>query len=171
MRNSVMSWNWTRILLGWFEHNYMDANPSKFQGIILGKDVPQSMTLLAQSHDVPLSNHLKVLGVTLDHKLNFDMHIGSICFSASRGINALKRLSRFLDEDSRVSIYKSFVLSNFSYSPITWIYCGKRNSTKLEWLQERALRLVYRDTTSTYEEILKRDILPLSVYRFKCLNS
>ena len=149
LRYCAMSWNWTRILLEWFEHNYMDANPSKFQGIILGKDVPQSMTLLAQSHDVPLSNHLKVLGVTLDHKLNFDLHIGSVCLSASRRINALKRLSRFLDEDSRVLIYKSFVLSNFSYSPITWIYCGKRNKIKLERLQERALRSVYRGTTST----------------------
>ena len=82
--------------------------------------------------------------------------------------------------DSRVLIYKSFVLSNFSYSPITWIFCGKGNSTKLEKLQERALRFVYRDTTSTYEEILKRgDFLPLSIYRlkflaievYKCINN
>ena len=115
----------TNTAIGWFEHNYMDANPSKFQGIILGKDVPQSMTLSAQGHDIPLSNHLKVLGVTLDQKLNFDMHIDSICLSASRQINALKRLSRFLDQDSRVLIYKSFVLSNFSYSPITWIFLWK----------------------------------------------
>ena len=102
---------------------------------------------------------MKIFGivfVTLDQKLNFDMHIDSICLSASRQISALKRLSRFLDQDSRVLIYKSFVLSNFSYSPITWIFCGKGNSTKLEKLQERALRFVYRDTTSTYEEILKR---------------
>ena len=148
----------------------MDANPGKFQGIILGKDVLQSMTLSAQGHDIPLSNHLKVLGVTLDQKLNFDMHIDSICLSAARQINALKRLSRFLDQDSRVLIYKSFVLSNFSYSPITWIFGGKGNSTKLEKLQERALRFVYRDTTSTYEEILKRgDFLPLSIYRLKFL--
>ena len=111
---------------GRFEHNYMDANPSKFQGIIQGKDVPQSMTLSAQGHDdIPLSYHLKVLGVTLDHKLNFDMHIDSICLSASRQINALKRLSRFLDQDSHVLIYKSFVLSNNSYSTITWIFLWK----------------------------------------------
>ena len=66
--------------IGWFEHNYMDANPSKFQGIILGKE---SVTLSAQGQYIPLSNHLKVLGVTLDHKQNFDMHIDSICLSAS----------------------------------------------------------------------------------------
>ena len=49
-------------------------------------------------------------------------------------------------------------------------FCGKRNSTKLEKLQERAFRFVYRDTTSTYEEILKRGhFLPLSIYRLKFL--
>ena len=160
----------TNNAISWFEQNYMDANPNKFQGIILGKDVPQSIALTAQDYEIPLSNHLKVLGVTLDDKLKFDIHIDSICLSASRQINALKRLSKFLDESSRVLIYKSFVLSTFSYSPITWIFCGKRNSLKLEKLQERALRFVFSDFTSTYEELLKRgNFLPLWIYRLKFL--
>ena len=125
--------------ISWFEQNYMDANPNKLQGIILGKDVPQSIALTAQDYEIPLSNHLKVLGVTLDDKLKFDIHIDSICLSASRQINALKRLSKFLDESIRVLIYKSFVLSTFSYSPITWIFCGKTNSMKLEKLQRKGI--------------------------------
>ena len=170
----------------------------------------------------------------------FDIHIDSICLSASRQINALKRLSKFLDESSRLLIYKSmmtssngnifrvtglrwiprtkasdadlwcfldlclnkrlrkqswgwwfetlscslwrhcnaFVLSTFSYSPITWIFCANRNNLKLEKLQERALRFVFSDFTSTYEELLKRGhFLPLSIYRlkflevYKCVNN
>ena len=58
-------------------------------------------------------------------------------------------------------------------------FCGKKNSNKLEKLQERALRFVYKDTSSTYEILLKRgNFLPLSIYRlkflamevYKCLN-
>ena len=60
----------------------MDENPNKFQGIILDKDVSQSIALTAQDYEIPLSNHLKVLGVTLDDKLKFDIHIDSICLSA-----------------------------------------------------------------------------------------
>ena len=30
-----------------FEQNYMNVNPNKFQGINLGKDVPQSIALTA----------------------------------------------------------------------------------------------------------------------------
>ena len=57
----------------------------------------------------------------------------------------------FLGAESQV-----VVLSNFSYWPVTTIFCGSRNSIKLEKLQERALRIIYRDTTSTYEGLLKR---------------
>ena len=55
--------------------NYVDANPNKFQGLILCKDVPQSSALTAQDYEVPLSNHLKVLGVTLDDKLKGTAHL------------------------------------------------------------------------------------------------
>ena len=73
----------------------MDAKPNKFQGIILGKDVPQSIALTGQDYKTPLSNPLKVLGVTLDDKLKFNIHIDSICLYASRQMNTLKRLSQF----------------------------------------------------------------------------
>ena len=48
--------------------------------------------------------------------------------------------------------------------------CGKANLNKLEKLQERALRFVFRDITSPYETLLERgNFLPLSVYRIRCL--
>ena len=44
-------------------------------------------------------------------------------------------------------------------------------SIKLEKLQERALRFVFRDTTSSYDSLLKQgNFLPLSVYRMRCLG-
>ena len=118
---------------------------------LCGKDVPQSIALTAQIYEIPLSNHLKVLGVTLDDKLTFDIHIESICLSASRQIHAVKRLSKFLDESSRMLIYKSFVSSAFSYSTITWNFCVIRKSLKLGKRQESALRFVFSDFTSTYD--------------------
>ena len=123
---------------------------------------------------------IKVLGVSLDNKLNFNIHIENICKQASGQINALRRISRDLSDSNRILTYKSFILSNFSYSPVTWIFCGKKNATKLEKLQERALRFVYKDSSSSYDVLLKREnFLPLSIYRikflaiemYKCVNS
>ena len=114
---------------------------------------------------------IKVLGVTLDDKLKFDKHISEMCTKASRQINALKGVSKYLDENCRIMIYKTFISSTFNYCPVSWMFCGKTNLNKLEKLQERALRFVFRDTTSSYENLLTRGyFLPLSQYRIRCLG-
>ena len=94
-----------------------------------------------------------------------------MCTKASRQINALKRVSRYLYENCRIMIYKTVISSTFSYCPVSWMFCGKINLNKLEKPQERVLRFVFRDTTSSYEYLLTRgDFLPLSLYRIRCLG-
>ena len=58
-------------------------------------------------------------------------------------MNALKRISNYLDENCRILIFKSFISTNFSYRPVSWMFCGKTNLNKLEKLQERALQLFF----------------------------
>ena len=137
----------------WFENNYMCANPDKFQSITLNRDGMQSLAISVQDYTIISNPSIKVLGVTLDDKLKFDKHISEMCTKASRQINALKRVSKYLDENCRIMIYKTFISSNFDYCPVSWMFCGKANVDKLEKLQERALRFVFRDTTSSYENL------------------
>ena len=162
--------NDTRAAITWFENNYMDANPDKFQSIILNRGGDVSISLTVQDNVVIPSDHIRVLGITLDDSLKFDLHISDMCKKASRQINALKRISKFLTQDSRKSIYRSFIAANFNYCPISWMFCGKKNTSKLEKLQERALRLVFCDQISSYDDLLKRgNFLSLKAYRIKCL--
>jgi hypothetical protein len=37
---------------------------------------------------------------------------------------------------------------------LAWHFCTEKNSKKLEKVQERALRFVYEDYNSSYEELL-----------------
>ena len=79
-----------------------------------------------------------------------------ICQKAARQINALKRLSKFLNLDSRMAIYRTFITSNFGYCGLVWHACSAKHTHKLEKLQLRALRFVYHDYSSTYDELLER---------------
>ena len=124
--------NDTRAAIAWFENNYMVANPDKFQSIILNRGGDVSISISVQDDVIIPSDHIKVLGITLDDSLKFDLHIADMCKKASRQINALKRVSKFLTQDSRKSIYRSFTAASFNYCPISWIFCGKKNTTKLE---------------------------------------
>ena len=95
------------------------------------------------------------MGIEIDSKLNVDTHVHDIFQKAARHINALKRLSKFLNLDSRMAIFRSFITSNFGYCSLVWHACSANNTQKLEQLQLRALRFVYHDYASTYVELLE----------------
>jgi hypothetical protein len=108
--------------------------------------------------------------VDIDEKLNFTSHINKICRKAGRQINVLRRLATLLDTESKLAIFKAFVVSNFNYCPIVWHFCGKVNATKMERLQERALRFVFDDNTSTYDSLLDRaGVTTLTLSRIKII--
>ena len=142
----------------WFRDNGMQANPSKFQFMIISHSpVDTSKAMLQIDDNIVLKpeSQVKVLGVTLDNKLNFSHHVSVICTKAARQLNALARISRFLSTTSRMIIYNSFINSNFNYCPLVWHFCGKKNGDKIEKIQERALRIIYRNYDSLYPEVLR----------------
>ena len=59
-----------------------------------------------------------ILGITIDDKLNFNLHIDKICLKSANQLNALVRLKRFLGNEERKVLINSFVLSNFNYCPL-----------------------------------------------------
>ena len=90
-----------------FRNNNMQANPSKFQGIVIarGNDVATPVTFNIRDIDIPVNENVKILGIHIDNKLKFDKHISELCKRASRHLNAISRVSKFLDEKCRISLY------------------------------------------------------------------
>ena len=144
-----------KISIKWFTENGMQTNGDKFQFLAISSDDIQSYTISLDDDTVIESvKYVKALGVVIDDKLNFSEHISVVCKKSARQLNALARISKFLDVDSRKIIYQSFVASNFNYCPLVWHFCGKVNNTKLEKIQERALKIIYKDYDSTYSELI-----------------
>ena len=54
---------------------------------------------------------------------------------------------------------KAFVESQFGYYPLVWIFHGNNRTLNntMNNIQKRALRLVYIDYHSTYDQLLARD--------------
>ena len=121
----------------------------------------------------------KLLGVTIDFELKFNSHIANICKKASRQLNVLKRVGKYLNKLSKLTIYHSFILSNFHYCPVTWHFCSEENTKKMEKIQERALKFIYDEYDSSYENLLEksklsslkiRRIRSIAVETFKIVN-
>ena len=104
----------------WFHENQMVDNPEKFQSIILPRNDGVSTPLSVQNNDLCPTNEITVLGVMLDDRLSFKSHVDDMCNRASRQMNSYQRFSKYLKIDRRLSVYKSFIQSNFSYCPVAW---------------------------------------------------
>ena len=107
-------------LMEWFRKNSLAANPAKFQTMLLKsnsiKDIQLNVTV--ENISLPSSDTIIVLGIDIDDRLTFDGHISNMCIKAGRQLNVLQRLRGSLDQDSRMAIYKSFIMSNFNYCPL-----------------------------------------------------
>ena len=82
-------------------------------------------------------------------------------------------------ENTLVFQKKGSEYSNFSYRSLVWLFTSMRSTNKIESIQKRALRLQYKDYTSTYDSLLAKANKPsmeLKHYRtldfkiFKTLN-
>ena len=141
--------------LDWFAVNLMKANPDKFQAMCISR---QNYDLEINVHGttVKSSECVKLLGVLIDRKLTFGDHVSVLCKRVGKQVNAFCRLSRHLNEKALMNIYNAFILSNFNYATTVWHLCGKLNTRKIEKLQERSLRIIFKDYESDYKEILKK---------------
>ena len=70
------------ILSKWFHNNFMVLNPDKCSFMLLGVD-DELQTNLVCGNETPKNKQEKVLGVTIDIKLNFATHLANITKNAS----------------------------------------------------------------------------------------
>ena len=62
-----------------------------------------------------------------------------------------------MNNDKLQLLMKAFIESQFSYCPLVWIFHSRALNNRINRLHERALRLVYKDNTSSFEELLDKD--------------
>ena len=140
----------SKVALTWFRNNEMMVNPNKFQAILLNN----IKSTHVGNEKIESLSAVKLLGIEVDNKLNFNNHINTICRSAANQLNALIRLRRFLGIEERKALIQSFVLSNFNYGPLVWMLSSVKSLNKIENLPKRALRFMPSDYESTYDELL-----------------
>ena len=52
---------------------------------------------------------------------------------------------------------KSFIELQFGYCPLTWMFCGRKNNTRINHVHERALRIAYRNNSLCFDQLLHID--------------
>ena len=139
----------------WFENNYMKLNQCKCHFLTNGST--EHLWVRVGNEMIWESQSEKLLGMSVDKDLNFNLHLKSLCKKVNQKVSALARIVNILPFQKRHIIMKTFIESQFSYCPLVWMFCSRSMNNKINHIHERALRLVYQDYSTTFEGLLKKD--------------
>ena len=151
----------------WYKLNWLKPNSDKYHLLLSNHDKSLELTV----YNDQVKNSSDDFSCVADVK--------NMCKKASKKLHALYRVCKYITLNQRRIIMKAFIESQFGYCPLIWIFHGNRTlNNTMNNIQERALRLVYTDYRSTYDQLLARDSsyrihhrnlqrLAIEIYKFK----
>ena len=138
----------------WFSDNNFKGNADKCHLLVNVKD---DVSMKIGDFKMVNSECEKYLGVKFDYKLIFNSHIAYLCKSASRKINALARVTPYMNISKHSILMNAFSKSQFNYCPLVWMNHSRINNVKINRLREKCLRIIYNNKTSSFENPLEKD--------------
>ena len=149
-------------VINWFYENYMILNTGKCHYMCMGEDVEEKETLqISRQQKMINSKEVEILGIKIDRKLSFHQHIKSISKKAGQKLSALFRISPYLKNDKKKVIYNTMIKSQFNYCPLVWIFISRKSNSMTNKVQERALRLTYKDNENNFQTLLNENKEPI----------
>ena len=142
------------ILFEWFHDNYLKANSGKSHAMLT---IDNKLKINVKGSPISNEKMVKLLGVTVHNKLSFEPYLNSVRKKVSQKLHALARVSKFISKKKLKVVMKAFIMSQFSYCPLVWMCHSRTLNNKINKLYERALRVVYDDRQSTFEELFNID--------------
>ena len=98
----------------------------------------------------------KLLGLTLDKNLNLKSHVNEICKEAGQKLHALARIASYMNVEKLRTMMNTFAMSQFSYCSLIWMFHDRSVNKKISKIQERALRIAYKDGCSSFQDLLRK---------------
>ena len=130
----------------WLDDNLMKANVSKTNVMLLGTSAKTSrinhINVVMNNCTVEKVNSFKYLGVNIDANLKWNDHVSNVCRKMCNCLGILRRIKPFVPQSSLITIYNTMFLPHLDYGIIVWSNCGHSNLSKLQKLQNTAMRII-----------------------------
>ena len=144
----------TQKLFTWFANNQIKVNHDKCHLLLT---TYEEANIRIANTTIKCSKSKKLLGIILDNKLKFHKNCENICQKASKKLNALARVTNYMELPKRRILMNAFFKAQFNYCPGVWMFHNRLLDNKINRLHERCLRIIYNDKHSKFEELLLKD--------------
>ena len=147
-------------LTSWFYYNCLALNPEKSEAILLGtharyKTLSNINQVDIAGSPIPLSDKIKLLGVTIDSTLNFSKHVSLICQSCQYHIRALCHIRPILDAQTARLVGHALVSSRLDYANSILYGSPKSQIAKLQSQQNALARVVLKASSGSARPLLQ----------------
>ena len=149
-------------VLNWFRLNEMKPNQGKCHLLVADidhKSYSSNSYIYLDNTFLENEESVKFLGVTIDQNLDFEEHITLSLNEGNKKLHALMRIAKYLTQDKLRLIMKTFIESQFNYCPLIWMCHSRDPNQRINKLHDRALRVVYKNSKLTFEQLLEKDEL------------
>ena len=129
----------------WFQTNKLSLNVSKSNFIIFtgkNKNYDQSMAKLSIGlNDLKQVPYTKFLGVLIDERLSWQMHINLVNNKVRKSIGIIRKIRGLISQNALRILYFSLIYPHLSYCNIVWASTYRTNLQKLLISQKKIARI------------------------------
>ena len=167
----------------WYKSNLLVGNLEKYQTLNIGYRTGKTGSERASGgirinkEEIKTAETLKLLGVTIDSRLNFSEHVNSACKKASQRIAVLMRLRNLIPFKAKLQLFKAAVLPHLTYCYLIWQFCrasdSRLNGNKKEaweWCTMKSKLLIFNYWKGPSCQIWSTDVCKTFVFLCIKLN-
>ena len=160
-----------KLINNWLLSNRLSLNISKTHFILFGSSrklsaIKHLCRIVIDNTELVKVTETKFLGVMIDENVSWKAHSEYISSKLAKNVGILFKLRRFLNSNTLLMLYHALIHPLLSYCNIVWGNAAKSHLHKLEVLQKRAIRNVYKTSfrAHTHNLFLRSNILQLDKF-------
>ena len=139
----------------WATNNKMFVNTTKTKSLLvtgkriakkLGQEAAQCLKTMLDKTEIPEVSSHKLLGVTLERNMAYDLHIDELCNKLSKRLGLFKHISPYLKQKQRETYFNRVIKPTLMYGSIS---CCAESLQRVLKLQKRAARIILNEDSGT----------------------
>ena len=154
-------------LTEWFKSNKLSLNIAKTNFMLFSKKHPKpnddAINLSLANETINKVNSTKFLGMMIDDKLNWEVHLNYTKNKMSSGLYALNKSKHVLDQNHLRILYFSLIHPYLNYGSVLWGSAQQKYVHRLEIMQNKAMRVIQnlKYNSSAKPTYKKLKVLPI----------